>query len=53
MVTEQTRDIQLVVFAAELRAEDLHAILQRTAERLSRFNGGTLVELGMLGGAES
>ena len=53
MVTAQTRDIQLVVFAADVSPEALRSILNLTAERLSRFNGGTVEELGSAGGGES
>ena len=53
MVTAQTRDIQLVIFAADVAPEALRSILNLTAERLSRFNGGTVEELGSAGGGES
>jgi len=53
MVTEQTRDIQLVVFAADVATESLRLILTLTAERLSRYNGGTVEELGSVGGGEN
>jgi DNA/RNA-binding domain of Phe-tRNA-synthetase-like protein len=52
MVTEQTRDIQLVVFAADVPPEALRSILNLTSERLTHYNGGTVTELGSVGGAE-
>jgi DNA/RNA-binding domain of Phe-tRNA-synthetase-like protein len=42
MVTVQTRDIHLVVFANEVSREELSAILQRTSERMMRYNAGRL-----------
>lgn len=53
MVSAQTRDIQLVVFAADVAPEALRSILTVTAERLSRYNGGTVEELAIVGGGEA
>ena len=52
MVNEQTRDIQLVIFAAELSRDTLRSIMAVTAERLSRYNGGAVEALDIVGGNE-
>jgi DNA/RNA-binding domain of Phe-tRNA-synthetase-like protein len=52
MVTEQTREIHVVVFAADVAHNALCSILQTAAERMSRFNGGTVEDLLIVGEGE-
>lgn len=40
MVTTETQDIHLVVFAPDVSREGLHAIVERTAERMAQYNDG-------------
>lgn len=48
LVGVQTRDIILVVFGAGMPASDMHLVLQRAADRLAQFNGGTLAHTQVL-----
>ena len=48
MVTEQSRDICLVVFAADVAPAALQTVLQTAASRLKQYNGGESVsDLGL------
>ncbi len=45
MVTSDTRDIHLVMFAPDVSHDGLHAIVQRAAERMRKYNGGEVLNL--------
>ena len=48
MVTTQTRDLHLVVFACEVSPGALMEILRRAGERMLKYNSGAIEQIAVV-----